>query len=225
MMAGGAVQQNGIFSTPHHHSQQPHMEADPPDSRKRPLETPTEASSTKRTNTGGKSDAGGGVGGSGARLENPTIFGGVGGITPFWVQTKMPVIQHQTNRVFTVNVASDSSGKNGAAREPQRGCKQVKGPARARRSQGLIPSTDDLVIIPHQPPHNDARGSHSGRRQAGKHPSTSEDAPSSPSQQICHHGSHHIWFLFTCCHHHLALPPCWPCTHHVEKLLVRIQCR
>ncbi|KAF7218260.1 RNA-binding protein Nova-2 isoform X2 [Nothobranchius furzeri] len=52
MMAGGAVQQNGIFSNPHHHSQQPHMEADPPDSRKRPLETPTEASSTKRTNTG-----------------------------------------------------------------------------------------------------------------------------------------------------------------------------
>ncbi|CAF89160.1 unnamed protein product, partial [Tetraodon nigroviridis] len=28
------------------------MESDPPDSRKRPLETPTEASSTKRTNTG-----------------------------------------------------------------------------------------------------------------------------------------------------------------------------
>ncbi|KAM4590560.1 RNA-binding protein Nova-2 isoform 2-T2 [Fundulus diaphanus] len=52
MMAGGAVQQNGIFSNPHHHSQQPHMESDPPDSRKRPLETPTEASSTKRTNTG-----------------------------------------------------------------------------------------------------------------------------------------------------------------------------
>ncbi|XP_005811448.1 RNA-binding protein Nova-1-like isoform X2 [Xiphophorus maculatus] len=52
MMAGGAVQQNGIFSSPHHHSQQPHMESDPPDSRKRPLETPTEASSTKRTNTG-----------------------------------------------------------------------------------------------------------------------------------------------------------------------------
>ncbi|XP_054649122.1 RNA-binding protein Nova-2 isoform X2 [Dunckerocampus dactyliophorus] len=52
MMAGGAVQQNGLFSTPHHHNQQPHMEADPPDSRKRPLETPTEASSTKRTNTG-----------------------------------------------------------------------------------------------------------------------------------------------------------------------------
>lgn len=51
-MAGGAVQQNGIFSNPHHHSQQPHMESDPPDSRKRPLETPTEASSTKRTNTG-----------------------------------------------------------------------------------------------------------------------------------------------------------------------------
>uniref|UniRef100_A0AAY4E758 K Homology domain-containing protein n=1 Tax=Denticeps clupeoides TaxID=299321 RepID=A0AAY4E758_9TELE len=54
MMAGGAAQQNGIFSNPHHHSQQPHMESDPPDSRKRPLETPTEASSTKRTNTGGK---------------------------------------------------------------------------------------------------------------------------------------------------------------------------
>ncbi|KAK9962257.1 hypothetical protein ABG768_007629 [Culter alburnus] len=52
MMAGGAVQQNGIFSNPHHHNQQPHMESDPPDSRKRPLETPTEASSTKRTNTG-----------------------------------------------------------------------------------------------------------------------------------------------------------------------------
>ncbi|XP_077398055.1 RNA-binding protein Nova-2 isoform X2 [Festucalex cinctus] len=52
MMAGGAVQQNGLFATPHHHGQQPHMEADPPDSRKRPLETPTEASSTKRTNTG-----------------------------------------------------------------------------------------------------------------------------------------------------------------------------
>lgn len=51
-MAGGAVQQNGIFSNPHHHNQQPHMESDPPDSRKRPLETPTEASSTKRTNTG-----------------------------------------------------------------------------------------------------------------------------------------------------------------------------
>lgn len=57
-MAGGAVQQNGIFSNPHHHNQQPHMESDPPDSRKRPLETPTEASSTKRTNTGGKSSGG-----------------------------------------------------------------------------------------------------------------------------------------------------------------------
>lgn len=58
MMAGGAVQQNGIFSNPHHLSQQPHMESDPPDSRKRPLETPTEASSTKRTNTGGKTGDG-----------------------------------------------------------------------------------------------------------------------------------------------------------------------
>lgn len=62
MMAGGAVQQNGIFSNPHHHNQQPHMESDPPDSRKRPLETPTEASSTKRTNTGGKSWALSGAG-------------------------------------------------------------------------------------------------------------------------------------------------------------------
>lgn len=48
------MQQNGLFSPPppsaHHHG--PHMDADPPDSRKRPLETPTEASSTKRTNTG-----------------------------------------------------------------------------------------------------------------------------------------------------------------------------
>ncbi|XP_063058460.1 RNA-binding protein Nova-1 [Engraulis encrasicolus] len=52
MMAGGAVQHNGIFTTLHHHIQPPHMESDPPDSRKRPLETPTEASSTKRTNTG-----------------------------------------------------------------------------------------------------------------------------------------------------------------------------
>ncbi|XP_033848722.1 RNA-binding protein Nova-1-like [Acipenser ruthenus] len=52
MMTGGAVHQNGIFSNAHHHNQQPHMESDPPDSRKRPLETPTEASSTKRTNTG-----------------------------------------------------------------------------------------------------------------------------------------------------------------------------
>lgn len=54
MMAGGAVQHNGIFTNPHHNSQPPHMESDSLDSRKRPLETPTEASSTKRTNTGGK---------------------------------------------------------------------------------------------------------------------------------------------------------------------------
>ncbi|XP_039626676.1 RNA-binding protein Nova-2 [Polypterus senegalus] len=52
MMTGGAVHQNGIFSNSHHHTQQSHMESDTPDSRKRPLETPTEASSTKRTNTG-----------------------------------------------------------------------------------------------------------------------------------------------------------------------------
>ncbi|XP_067263393.1 RNA-binding protein Nova-1 isoform X1 [Chanodichthys erythropterus] len=52
MMAGGAVQQNGIFSSPQHLSQSPHMDQDLSDSRKRPLETPTEASSTKRSNTG-----------------------------------------------------------------------------------------------------------------------------------------------------------------------------
>uniref|UniRef100_A0A4W5QJ41 NOVA alternative splicing regulator 1 n=1 Tax=Hucho hucho TaxID=62062 RepID=A0A4W5QJ41_9TELE len=52
MMAGGAVEQNGIFLNPLHHNQQPHMESDPPDSRKRPL-TPTEEDCcTKRTNTG-----------------------------------------------------------------------------------------------------------------------------------------------------------------------------
>lgn len=61
MMAGGggaAVDHNGIYSNPNLHSlQQPHMEADNPDSRKRPLETPTEeAGCTKRTNTGGKRD-------------------------------------------------------------------------------------------------------------------------------------------------------------------------
>ncbi|KAF1378973.1 hypothetical protein PFLUV_G00196180 [Perca fluviatilis] len=57
MMAGGvgaAVDHNGIYSNPNLHSlQQPLMEADNPDSRKRPLETPAEeAGCTKRTNTG-----------------------------------------------------------------------------------------------------------------------------------------------------------------------------
>ncbi|KAM4619952.1 RNA-binding protein Nova-1-like isoform 5-T5 [Polymixia lowei] len=54
MMAGGAVEHNGIFSNPNlHNQQQPHMESDPPDSRKRPLEAPAEeAGCTKRTNTG-----------------------------------------------------------------------------------------------------------------------------------------------------------------------------
>ncbi|XP_067084798.1 RNA-binding protein Nova-1-like isoform X1 [Osmerus mordax] len=53
MMAGGAVEQNGVFSIPHHHSQQPHMDTNLPDSRKRPLETPAEeACCTKRTNVG-----------------------------------------------------------------------------------------------------------------------------------------------------------------------------
>ena len=62
MMAGGggaAVDHNGIYSNPNLHSlQQPLMEADNPDSRKRPLETPAEeAGCTKRTNVGGKRDA------------------------------------------------------------------------------------------------------------------------------------------------------------------------
>lgn len=64
MMAGGggggaAVDHNGIFTNPNLHSlQQTHMDADNPDSRKRPLETPAEeAGCTKRTNTGGKRKA------------------------------------------------------------------------------------------------------------------------------------------------------------------------
>ncbi|MEQ2265613.1 hypothetical protein XENORESO_009907 [Xenotaenia resolanae] len=62
MMAGGgdgggaaAMDHNGIYTDPNLHSlqQQSQMEADNPDSRKRPLETPTEeAGCTKRTNTG-----------------------------------------------------------------------------------------------------------------------------------------------------------------------------
>ncbi|XP_054855589.1 RNA-binding protein Nova-2 [Eublepharis macularius] len=70
MMAGGSVHQNGIFPSASQQQQQqpggpqpqpqqppqapppPHMDSDPPDSRKRPLETPTEAISTKRSNTG-----------------------------------------------------------------------------------------------------------------------------------------------------------------------------
>ena len=57
MMAGGggaAVDHNGIYADLHS-LQQPLMEPDNPDSRKRPLETPAEeAGCTKRTNTGGK---------------------------------------------------------------------------------------------------------------------------------------------------------------------------
>uniref|UniRef100_A0A8C6WNF0 NOVA alternative splicing regulator 1 n=1 Tax=Neogobius melanostomus TaxID=47308 RepID=A0A8C6WNF0_9GOBI len=55
LAAGGAVDHNGIYSNnPSLHSlQQPHMEADSADSRKRPLETPAEeAGCTKRTNIG-----------------------------------------------------------------------------------------------------------------------------------------------------------------------------
>ncbi|MCJ8748903.1 hypothetical protein PDJAM_G00169940 [Pangasius djambal] len=70
-MAGGALQQTGITVTvlsaqeqqqvPRSPPSPPpppppsHMESEALDSRKRPLETPTEAGSTKRTNTGGKS--------------------------------------------------------------------------------------------------------------------------------------------------------------------------
>lgn len=63
MMAGGALQHNGItvpvLSAQEQQQQQvprsSHMESEALDSRKRPLETPTEAGDTKRTNTGGKS--------------------------------------------------------------------------------------------------------------------------------------------------------------------------
>lgn len=59
MMVGGsgaAVDHNGIYPNPNLHSlQQPLMDADNADSRKRPLETPEEeAGCTKRTNIGGK---------------------------------------------------------------------------------------------------------------------------------------------------------------------------
>lgn len=61
MMVGGsgaAVDHNGIYPNPNLHSlQQPLMEADNADSRKRPLETPEEeAGCTKRTNVGGKTE-------------------------------------------------------------------------------------------------------------------------------------------------------------------------
>lgn len=46
MMAAAPIQQNGT------HTGVP-IDLDPPDSRKRPLEAPPEAGSTKRTNTGG----------------------------------------------------------------------------------------------------------------------------------------------------------------------------
>ncbi|TSR75233.1 hypothetical protein Baya_11827 [Bagarius yarrelli] len=68
MMAGGALQLNGITVTalsvqeqqqipqsPTTPTPPSHMESEAVDSRKRPLETPTEAGSTKRTNIAGKS--------------------------------------------------------------------------------------------------------------------------------------------------------------------------
>lgn len=61
MMVGGsgaAVDHNGIYPNPSLHSlQQPLMDAENADSRKRPLETPEEeAGCTKRTNVGGKTE-------------------------------------------------------------------------------------------------------------------------------------------------------------------------
>ncbi|XP_040190617.1 RNA-binding protein Nova-1-like isoform X2 [Rana temporaria] len=50
-MAGGSVQQNASYPPSQHQQQSPPMETEGSDSRKRPLETPTEASSTKRSNT------------------------------------------------------------------------------------------------------------------------------------------------------------------------------
>ncbi|KAM8954326.1 RNA-binding protein Nova-2 isoform 2-T2 [Pelodytes ibericus] len=49
-MAGGSLHQNGSYP-PNQQQQTPQMETEAPDSRKRPLETPTEATSTKRSNT------------------------------------------------------------------------------------------------------------------------------------------------------------------------------
>ncbi|XP_041430007.1 RNA-binding protein Nova-1-like isoform X2 [Xenopus laevis] len=48
-MAGGSLQQNAPY--PPSQQQSPQMETEATDSRKRPLETPTEATSTKRSNT------------------------------------------------------------------------------------------------------------------------------------------------------------------------------
>lgn len=81
MMVGGsgaAVDHNGIYPNPNLHSlQQPLMDADNADSRKRPLETPEEeAACTKRTNTGGKREVQicswrSGVRGNGSRTPRP----------------------------------------------------------------------------------------------------------------------------------------------------------
>ncbi|XP_073498177.1 RNA-binding protein Nova-2-like isoform X1 [Phyllobates terribilis] len=49
-MAGGSLHQNAPYP-PAQQQQNPQMETEASDSRKRPLETPTEASSTKRSNT------------------------------------------------------------------------------------------------------------------------------------------------------------------------------
>ncbi|XP_077142474.1 RNA-binding protein Nova-2-like isoform X1 [Ranitomeya variabilis] len=51
-MAGGSLHQNAPYP-PAQQQQNPQMETEASDSRKRPLETPTEASSTKRSNTAG----------------------------------------------------------------------------------------------------------------------------------------------------------------------------
>ncbi|KAE8584924.1 hypothetical protein XENTR_v10021160 [Xenopus tropicalis] len=51
-MAGGSLHQNAPY--PPSQQQSPQMETEASDSRKRPLETPTEATSTKRSNTAGE---------------------------------------------------------------------------------------------------------------------------------------------------------------------------
>lgn len=58
MVGGGGAAVEHIYPSPSLHSlQQPLMDAENADSRKRPLDTPEEeAGCTKRTNTGGKDE-------------------------------------------------------------------------------------------------------------------------------------------------------------------------
>ncbi|XP_069841647.1 RNA-binding protein Nova-2-like [Dendropsophus ebraccatus] len=55
-MAGGSLHQNTPYPPAQQQQQTPQMETEASDSRKRPLETPTEASSTKRSNTADDSE-------------------------------------------------------------------------------------------------------------------------------------------------------------------------